>query len=179
LAGIYPPTRGQARVEGRIGSLFEISVGFEPEATGWENVYFRGYLQGSSPRSIRRQAQGVADFSELGSFLDLPVRYYSAGMTLRLAFAIATEIDPEVLLIDEILSAGDMAFHAKASQRIKELMAQARLMVLVSHDLDAVRRLCNRALWLHQGQVRQMGSVKEVIDAYKTSGASANNPQAA
>jgi ABC-type polysaccharide/polyol phosphate transport system ATPase subunit len=158
LAGIYPPTRGARTVEGRISSLFDIALGFEPEASGWENIAYRGYLQGETPRSIRAKLQSIADFSELGDFLNLPVRHYSAGMVLRLAFAIATAIDPEVLLMDEVLSVGDLAFQQKAQQRLQEMMARARLLVVVSHDLGALSRLCERVLWLDHGQVRQDGS---------------------
>src|SRR5262245_31015896 len=166
LAGVYPPTRGICTVEGRVSSLFDIALGFEPEATGWENIAYRGYLQGETPRSIRAKVQSIADFSELGDFLGLPVRHYSAGMVLRLAFAIATAIDPEVLLMDEVLSVGDLSFQQKAQQRLQEMMARARLLVLVSHDLSAVSRLCERTLWLDHGQVRLFGPTAEVIAAY-------------
>ncbi|HYV34055.1 MAG TPA: ATP-binding cassette domain-containing protein, partial [Gemmataceae bacterium] len=110
LAGIYPPTSGKLEVKGAISSLFDIALGFEPDATGWENICFRGFLQGETPRTIKSKMQPISDFSELGDFLNAPVRYYSAGMRLRLAFAIATAIDPEILLVDEVLSVGDMAF---------------------------------------------------------------------
>jgi ABC-type polysaccharide/polyol phosphate transport system ATPase subunit len=166
LAGIYPPTRGRRVVEGRISSLFDIALGFEPEGTGWENIAYRGYLQGETPRSIRAKLPSIAAFSELGDFLNLPVRHYSAGMVLRLAFAIATAIDPEVLLMDEVLGVGDLSFQQKAQQRLQEMMARARLLVLVSHDLNALGRLCERTLWLDHGQVRQLGPTPEVIAAY-------------
>src|SRR5205809_1779804 len=110
LAGIYPPTAGRRVVEGQISSLFDIALGFELDANGWENISYRGYLQGETPRSLRDKIPSIADFSELGHFLDMPVRYYSAGMKVRLAFSIATAIEPEVLLVDEVLSVGDMAF---------------------------------------------------------------------
>jgi ABC-type polysaccharide/polyol phosphate transport system ATPase subunit len=166
LAGIYPPTEGRRVVEGRISSLFDISLGFEPEANGWDNIKFRCYLQGETPRDVRRKRQAIADFTELGSFLDMPVRYYSAGMLVRLAFSIATAIDPEVLLVDEVLSVGDLAFQNKARERMKEMMSRAHLMVMVSHDLDSLTRSCNRAVWMDHGQVVRTGPVKEVTDAY-------------
>lgn len=166
LAGIYPPSRGVRRVEGRISSLFDISLGFEPDATGWENIRYRGYLQGETPASIRAKMPSIAEFSELGDFLDQPVRYYSAGMALRLAFAIATTIEPEVLLLDEVIGVGDLSFQQKARQRLLEMMAKARLMVLVSHDLEAISRLCGRTVWLDHGRVRQDGPTNEVIAAY-------------
>ncbi len=126
LAGIYPPTTGRRQVRGQISSLFEIGLGFELDATGWENITYRGYLQGETPRSIRQKMQSIAEFSELGEFLDMPVRYYSAGMMVRLAFSIATAIAPDILLVDEVLSAGDLAFQAKARERIHSLMSSAR-----------------------------------------------------
>jgi ABC-type polysaccharide/polyol phosphate transport system ATPase subunit len=166
LAGIYPPTSGKLIVEGRVSSLFDILLGFEPDANGWENMCFRGYLQGETPRGLRAKLQPTAEFSELGDFLDLPVRYYSAGMAVRLAFAIATAIDPEVLLVDEVLSVGDRAFQDKAKARMREMMSRARLIVLVSHDLQALHDLCDRVVWMDQGQIRAMGRPGPIIDAY-------------
>jgi ABC-type polysaccharide/polyol phosphate transport system ATPase subunit len=166
LAGIYPPSRGRRLVDGRISSLFEISLGFEMEANGWENIAYRGYLQGETPRSVRAKMQSIADFSELGNFLDMPVRYYSAGMMVRLAFSIATAIEPEILLIDEVLAVGDLAFQEKARQRMQDMMGKARLMVFVSHDLSALARLCNRAVWLDHGRIKQAGHVEPAVAAY-------------
>jgi ABC-type polysaccharide/polyol phosphate transport system ATPase subunit len=169
LAGIYPPTSGTLTVEGKISSLFDISLGFEPAASGWENINFRGYLQGETPRTMRSKIQSIADFSELGKFLDMPVRYFSAGMHVRLAFAIATAIDPEVLLLDEALSVGDMAFAEKAYQRMREMIDKAQLMVMVSHDLEAIKRICNRVIWMDHGRIHQVGPPQEVVDAYMAS----------
>ena len=169
LAGVYPPTAGRRVVEGHISSLFDIALGFEPEATGWENICYRGYLQGETPATIRPKVRPIAEFSELGEFLDMPVRYYSAGMLVRLAFAIATAIDPEILLVDEVLSVGDLAFQVKARARMKEMIAKARLLVMVSHDLDSLAKLCERGVWLDRGRVRMAGPVDRVIDAYQRS----------
>ncbi|HUY90536.1 MAG TPA: ABC transporter ATP-binding protein [Pirellulales bacterium] len=166
LAGIYPPSGGHRCVEGRISSLFEISLGFEPEASGWENIGYRSYLQGETPRTIKDKMQPIADFSELGDFLKLPVRYYSAGMSVRLAFSIATAIEPEILLVDEVLSVGDLAFQEKARRRMREMMAKAKIIVMVSHDLSSIRKLCNRVIWMEHGAVRQIGPAGAVIDAY-------------
>ena len=124
--------------------MFDIALGFEQEATGWENICFRGYLQGETPRTIKSKMQPIAEFSELGDFLNMQVRYYSAGMRLRLAFSIATAIEPEILLVDEVLSVGDMAFMEKAGQRMRDMMDKAQLIVMVSHDLEAIKRLCQR-----------------------------------
>ncbi len=166
LAGIYPPTTGRRTVEGRISSLFDIALGFETDATGWENIYYRGFLQGETPRTVRAKMQPIADFSELGDFLNMPVRYYSAGMMVRLAFSIATSIEPEILLVDEVLSVGDMAFQDKARHRIREMIGKAELIVMVSHDLDSLAELCEKGVWLDHGNVRRVGPMKEVIAAY-------------
>ncbi len=166
LAGVYPPTSGRLRVEGRISSLFDLALGFELDGTGWENISYRCFLQGETPREVRAKQQAIADFSELGQFLDMPVRYYSAGMVVRLAFSIATAIDPEVLLIDEVLAAGDLAFQTKARERMQAMMSKARLIVLVSHDLKSLSRLCDRVIWLDHGRLKQVGPATEVIAAY-------------
>jgi ABC-type polysaccharide/polyol phosphate transport system ATPase subunit len=169
LAGVYPPSKGSLMVEGKISSLFELSLGFEHDASGWENIFYRGYLQGETPKSVKAKMQGIADFSELGDFLKMPVRYYSAGMLVRLAFSIATAIDPEILLVDEVLGAGDMAFQAKARQRMCEMMSKARLIIMVSHDMDALAKLCERGVWMDHGEVRRQGPIQEVIAAYTSS----------
>ena len=167
IAGVYPPTSGTCRVDGRICSLFDIMVGFEMEASGWDNIRFRSYLQGETPRSLRDKLPAIAEFSELERFLNVPLKYYSAGMLVRLAFSIASATEPEVLLIDEALAAGDLSFRAKARQRVTELMASARLMVLISHDLKSLRELCTAVAWLERGQVRMIGPCDEVIAAYR------------
>src|SRR5438309_3719081 len=167
LAGIYHPTRGLRTVRGRISSLFELSLGFEMEASGRQNILYRGYLQGETPQSMRAKMQEIADFCELGRYLDIPVRFYSAGMQVRLAFSIATTIKPEILLVDEVLSAGDMAFQAKARQRMHDMMSRAKIMVVVSHDLDTLAAVCDTGVWLHQGRVQMIGPMKAISDAYK------------
>jgi ABC-type polysaccharide/polyol phosphate transport system ATPase subunit len=166
LAGIYEPTQGKRRVTGTISSLFDLMLGFESEASGWENIRYRGYLQGETPRSLGKKIEAIAEFAELGEFLNMPVRYYSAGMLVRLAFAIATTIEPEVLLVDEVLSVGDRAFQEKARRRMREMMAQAELIVCVSHDLDSLARLCERGIWLDHGRLREDGPIEEVVAAY-------------
>jgi len=166
LAGIYPPTDGTRGVSGQISSLFDLQLGFEPEASGWENIAYRGYLQGETPRSLRAKLYEIAEFSELGEFLSSPVRHYSSGMLVRLAFAVATAIDPEILLVDEVLSAGDMAFQKKCRKRMEEMIARAHLIVMVSHDMDALVRFCNRAIWLDHGEIRMAGAAADVVAAY-------------
>jgi ABC-type polysaccharide/polyol phosphate transport system ATPase subunit len=167
LAGIYPPTCGQRKVHGQISSLFDLALGFELEASGWDNIKYRGYLQGETPKTIRPKMQPIAEFSELGDFLDMPVRYYSAGMLVRLAFSIATAIEPEILIIDEVLSAGDNAFQHKARERMRSLISTARSVVVVSHDLESLSLLCERVLWLDHGRMKMLGPTNEVIQAYR------------
>jgi ABC-type polysaccharide/polyol phosphate transport system ATPase subunit len=169
LAGVYAPTHGKLTVEGKIGSLFDISLGFEADANGWDNINYRSYLQGETPTSVKEKRDEIAEFSELKDFLNMPVRYYSAGMMVRLAFSIATAIEPEILLVDEVLGAGDLAFQKKARERMNQLMARARLMVLVSHDLVSLPDLCNKAVWMDHGTPRMIGPCEEVIEAYQAS----------
>jgi ABC-type polysaccharide/polyol phosphate transport system ATPase subunit len=166
LAGIYPPTRGKRLVEGQISSLFDLTLGFEPDSTGWDNIHYRSYLQGETPRSVGSKLHAIAAFSELGEFLDMPVRYYSAGMLVRLAFSIATAIEPQILLVDEVFGAGDMAFQQKAQQRMRDMIGRAKLIVFVSHDLGSVAKLCDRAVWLDHGRVCLVGPTRQVIAAY-------------
>ncbi len=180
LAGIYTPTEGRILVEGKISSLFDISLGFEPDANGWENIAYRSFLQGETPSSVRRKRDAIAAFSELGDkFLSMPVRYYSAGMMVRLAFSIATSIDPEVLLVDEVLGVGDLAFQNKARERMKEMIARAHLMVMVSHDLESIERTCTRAVWMDHGRVVCSGPCAEVGAAYRAAVIQGQQPHAA
>jgi ABC-type polysaccharide/polyol phosphate transport system ATPase subunit len=167
LAGVYAPTAGRRTVVGQIASLFEITLGFEMDASGWENIAFRSYFQGETPRTLRDNVASIAEFSELGDFLNMPLRYYSSGMLVRLAFSIATAIEPEILIIDEVLSAGDESFQGKAASRIRQLMEQARIVVLVSHDMAKISDLCERVVWLDHGRVRQVGLAQQVIPAYQ------------
>jgi|SRR5579872_2851580 len=167
LAGIYPASEGNVEVKGSICSLFDISLGFEPQATGWENIVFRSYLQGETPASVHSKLDDIGAFTELGDFLNMPVRNYSAGMMMRLAFSIATAAEPEILLIDEVLAVGDMAFQIKAKKRMQELMASSRLMVIVAHDLVTLRETCTRVIWMKHGKIEMDGPCDEVIRQYK------------
>jgi lipopolysaccharide transport system ATP-binding protein len=167
LAGVYPPTSGTRTVDGRICSLFDITLGFEMESTGWENIHYRGYLLGETPKSIAAKQKEIAEFTELGDFMNMPVRHYSAGMLVRLAFAISTAVEPEVLLVDEVLSVGDREFQVKARERMAQLMKNARLLVMVSHDLDSLARVCQTGIWLDHGRIIKFGPMSEVIQAYR------------
>ncbi|MBY0232812.1 MAG: ABC transporter ATP-binding protein [Gemmataceae bacterium] len=168
LAGVYRPTQGERIVEGRISSLFELMLGFEEDATGWENIRYRGYLLKEPPARLEARVDEIAAFSELSrDALEMPIKYYSSGMLVRLAISVATAIQPEILLIDEVLAAGDLAFLEKTRRRMKEMMGQASVMVLVSHAMDSIEQLCNRAAWMEQGRVRMTGDPAEVVAAYK------------
>ncbi|HEX6984552.1 MAG TPA: ABC transporter ATP-binding protein [Planctomycetaceae bacterium] len=166
LAGVYPPTSGRRIVEGRISGLFDFTLGFEPHASGRDNIRYRGYLLGETPRTLRPKMDSIIDFAEIGEFIDTPVRHYSSGMLVRLGFSIATAIDPEILLMDECFSAGDRAFQRKAGGRLQEMMRKARLIVMVSHDLGLLQKLSDRILWLDHGRVRRDGPASEVIGEY-------------
>ncbi|MGQ0634174.1 MAG: ABC transporter ATP-binding protein [Planctomycetaceae bacterium] len=166
LADIYPLTSGRRTIVGRVSSLFDIILGFELDATGWENVAYRGYLQGESRQSINRKRDEIADFCELGRYLHLPVRYYSDGMRVRLAFSIATAIEPDVLLVDEAFNAGDAAFRRKARHRLGQVMQRASIVVAVSHEHEVLRQMCDSLLWLDQGRVRMIGRPDAVLAQY-------------
>jgi ABC-type polysaccharide/polyol phosphate transport system ATPase subunit len=168
LAGIYPPTTGVFQVTGRISAMLDIGVGIEPDASGWENIRYRSFLQGDTPTQVKHKEAAIAEFSELGQALDMPVRFYSSGMQVRLMFSIATAIEPEILLLDEILSAGDLSFQEKAYHRMMTLIDRARMMVLASHDLKSLSRLCTRVVWLDQGQVKLDGKPEDVIGLYES-----------
>jgi lipopolysaccharide transport system ATP-binding protein len=167
LAGIYPATSGQVTVEGRISSLLDLGVGIEPDANGWDNILYRGLLQGDTPAQIRAKRQAIAEFSELGEHLNMPVRFYSSGMQVRLMFSIATAIEPEILLLDEVLGAGDIGFQEKAMNRMLTLINRARLIVFATHDLRSMRKLCTRAIWLDHGRIQADGRPDEVAEMYE------------
>jgi ABC-type polysaccharide/polyol phosphate transport system ATPase subunit len=167
IAGIYPPSSGRIGIDGKISSMLDLGAGIEGEASGWDNIAYRCYLQGDQPADVRAKRQAIAEFTELGDALHRPVRYYSDGMRVRLLFAIATSVEPQILLLDEILGAGDMAFQEKARKRMDDLINRARLILLTSHDLASLRRLCSRVVWLHRGQVVRDGAPANVIRQYQ------------
>lgn len=167
MAGIYPIKSGSLEVKGEIRSLFDLALGFDLESTGRENIMYRGLLLGETPNTIRQQEQDIIDFAGLGEFIDYPIRSYSSGMLIRLAFAISTSISGEILLLDEVIAAGDASFTAKAKERMTGLMSQAKILVLVSHDLTTIKDVCNRVILLKQGQIIKDGNPQEVIKYYK------------
>jgi ABC-type polysaccharide/polyol phosphate transport system ATPase subunit len=168
IAGIYPPHHGKLQVNGRITPLMELGAGFNPEQTGRQNIYLNGALLGYSPDEMLAKQEAIIEFSELQEFMDMPVKYYSSGMYGRLAFSIATMTDPEILLIDEVFATGDGHFVQKSSQRIEQMVAQTKIMVLVSHGLEQIRRLCNRVVLLERGQVINDGKPEEILAQYQT-----------
>ena len=166
LGGILPPTEGRIEVHGRISALLALGVGFNPNLSGTENVILGGLANGLSRKQVEERAQEIADFAELGDFMDLPIRTYSSGMRSRLAFAVSVHMDPDILMIDEALSAGDAKFKKKAADKMHELMQSARAMFLVSHALGSIKEMCNAAIWLHKGELMLQGSPDEVVAAY-------------
>jgi ABC-type polysaccharide/polyol phosphate transport system ATPase subunit len=167
IAGVFPIQGGERIVDGAVGSLFDINVGFEPDATGWQNIRYRSYLQGETPSSIKEIEHEIGAFTELGHFLDLPIRCYSAGMVMRLAFAVATARCPEILLIDEVFGTGDLVFQQKAKKRMVDFLHQARIVVITGHQLDFLQTFCTSAIWLQQGRVQMHGPAKSVIAAFR------------
>jgi ABC-type polysaccharide/polyol phosphate transport system ATPase subunit len=166
IAGIYPPTQGKVMVEGRVSGLLAIGLGVELEDTGIENIYSIGLYLGLTKAQIESQLDDIAEFSELGEFLEMPMRTYSRGMQLRLAFAVATCFHPEILLLDEVFGAGDRQFAEKAEQRMRGFLARASIVVMTTHSMQLVRSHCNKAIWLDQGKLKMFGPIDEVLKAY-------------
>jgi ABC-type polysaccharide/polyol phosphate transport system ATPase subunit len=167
LAGVYPPASGTATIEGSISSFTDLTLGMDPESTGWENIVFRCAFMGLSFQEANRLSPAIAEFSELGEYLNLPTRTYSTGMFLRLAFAISTSIEPDILIMDEMISAGDPEFIKKADRRLHELVDKANILALASHDIKMIQKVCNKVVWLEHGNVKQVGLSESVIDAYQ------------
>jgi lipopolysaccharide transport system ATP-binding protein len=153
LTGIYEPVRGRLDVTGRVSSLLDLSLGMDHEATGYENIVLRGVLMGLQPAAIEKRVDEIAEFSELGDYLSMPIRTYSSGMLLRLAFAVSTSIAPEILLLDEWLSVGDAGFREKAERRLLEMIESSAIVVIASHDVSLIRRFCSRTLQLEHGRI--------------------------
>lgn len=166
IAGILTPTSGELRVKGRVVPMLELGSGFDDDLTGRENIFLNGAILGYSEQFLRERFDEIVEFSGLYDFLDVPVRNYSSGMVMRLAFSIASMVEPDVLIVDEILAVGDARFQEKSYTRMLELMHRGTAVLLVSHDLGQIRRLCDRVLWLEGGRVRRLGDTQEVCDAY-------------
>jgi lipopolysaccharide transport system ATP-binding protein len=166
VAGLYPITSGRREVEGTIRSLFDLSLGFEPDATGRENILYRGLLLGLTPKFMRSISDDVVEFADLGEFIDYPIKTYSAGMQVRLAFAISTAVGGDILLLDEVIGVGDANFIGKARQRILELVERAEILLLASHDFQTLRSICSRGLVFHHGQLVFDGPIAEATKSY-------------
>jgi ABC-type polysaccharide/polyol phosphate transport system ATPase subunit len=167
LAGIYSPTGGTVEREGKVVPLLDISLGMDDNSTGRQNIRLRGLLLGMSDKEIRAKQQEIADFCELGDYLDLPIRTYSSGMKVRLAFAVSTAVDAQILLLDEVMGVGDASFMHKAQDRLADLHSRAEIVVLAMHSNTEIRRVCNKALWMERGRVRAFGPVEGVVSAYE------------
>ncbi|MDA8381559.1 MAG: ABC transporter ATP-binding protein [Betaproteobacteria bacterium] len=167
MAGIYPPTAGSVDVKGKSVPLLDIALGMDDQSTGRQNIRLRGLLLGMTDAEIRSKADEIADFTELGDYLDLPMRTYSSGMRVRLAFAISTAVDAKILLLDEVLGVGDASFQEKANRRLQDLHARAEIVVLAIHSSEAIRKACNKVLWMERGRMRMLGGVEEVLNAYE------------
>ena len=167
MSHVYPPTSGVAHIEGRVSPMFDATLGMSMDATGIENIWMCGRIWGLSRDQIANSIDDIIAFTELGEYLNVPVRTYSTGMMLRLAFAIATVRAPEILLIDEIIGVGDLAFFSKAFARLKRLAQQSRILFVASHSDDILRQLCDKAIWLQQGTLMRYGPIEEVIAAYR------------
>ena len=166
MTKIYYPNSGSIEVNGKLTSLLELGAGFHQDFTGRENIYFNASIFGLTAAEIDKRVQDIIDFSELGEFIEAPVRTYSSGMYMRLAFSVAINVDAEILLIDEILAVGDQHFQDKCYAKLQELKKSGKTIVIVSHSTKAVERLCDRAVWLYEGKVRKDGKTKEVLDEY-------------
>lgn len=166
LSGVYVPSLGSATVSGTVGSLIDLSLGINPEATGRENIFIRGILLGLAKHEVEAVFQSIVDFSELGDFIEMPVRTYSTGMHLRLAFAVSTVVRPEILLMDEWLSVGDETFKQKAEERLAEVLDSTKILVIATHSRQLLEQTCTRAIWLEHGQIKMDGPASEVAHAY-------------
>jgi lipopolysaccharide transport system ATP-binding protein len=166
LTGVYSPSSGSAEVIGQIGSLIDISLGIDPEATGRENIFLRGGLLGMTKQEITSHLDDIIDFSELGDFVNMPLRTYSTGMHMRLAFAVSTIVRPQILLMDEWLSVGDEGFKHKAEKRMTDLVQTTNILVVATHSRDLLMETCNRAIWLEHGKVKMDADTQAVAAAY-------------
>lgn len=173
LSRITEPTQGCAELQGRVSSLLEVGTGFHPELTGRDNIYLNGTILGMKRAEINRKFEKIIAFAEVEKFIDTPVKHYSSGMQVRLAFSVAAHLDPEVLLIDEVLAVGDLGFQKKCLDKMGSVSKEGRTILFVTHQMNHIRRLCGRCLWLDKGQIKKSGSTSEVINAYEETMSSA------
>jgi lipopolysaccharide transport system ATP-binding protein len=166
LSGVYAPTSGNAIIQGDLGSLIDISLGIDPEASGLDNIYIRGRLLGMSAPEIKAKTPEIVEYSELGDFIEMPVRTYSTGMHMRLAFTISTTLRPQILLMDEWLSVGDEGFKHKAEARMNDVVQSTNILIVATHSRELAIKTCTRALWLEHGKIKMDATPSEVCDAY-------------
>lgn len=166
IAGVMKPTKGKVEVHGNICPMIELGAGFDMDLTARENIFLNGAVLGYSKKFIEEKFDEIVEFSELKDFLDVPVRNFSSGMTARLAFSIATVVDPEILIVDEILSVGDMAFQAKSEAKMRSMIGGGTTVLYVSHSIDSIKSICDKAVWLDHGKVVKMGPAAEICDEY-------------
>lgn len=169
ISGILKPTGGELEVHGNVVPMLELGSGFDHDLTGRENIFLNGSILGYSEKYLKEKYEQIVEFSELGKFIDVPIRNYSSGMLMRLAFSIATVVQPEILIVDEILAVGDAAFQEKSKARMLELMSGGTTVLFVSHSLEQIREMCDRVIWLEHGQIKAIGATKEICDAYAAS----------
>ncbi|HEY4374141.1 MAG TPA: ABC transporter ATP-binding protein [Burkholderiales bacterium] len=169
IAGVYPPIAGRVAISGKVAAYTDLTLGMDMESSGWENIVYRSIYLGLGFRQARVLAPSIGEFTELGSYLDLPVRTYSQGMLLRLAFAVATAIHPDILVMDEMIGVGDPHFADRAAERVKQLMYNSRILVIASHAQEILRAYCNKILWLEQGRLRGFGPIEETLAQYAAS----------
>lgn len=167
ISGILKPTEGHAAVAGSIVPMLELGSGFDSDLTGRENIFLNGSILGYSEKFLQDKYNEIVEFSELEKFIDVPIRNYSSGMLMRLAFSIATVVNPEILIVDEILAVGDESFQAKSKARMLELMSGGTTVLFVSHTMEQIREMCNRVIWLDDGGVKMVGDTQVVCDSYK------------
>ena len=166
VARVFRPTIGRVVVRGVVAPLLEFGAGFHPELTGRENIYLNGAVMGFTRKEMEKKVERIMDFAELGDFIDVPMRTYSSGMWTRLGFAVTTDVDADILIIDEVLSVGDEAFQRKSTRRLQDFRKKGVTTLLVSHDMKTIKKMCNRAAWLDQGQIKAVGETEKVVSAY-------------
>ncbi|KAF0967019.1 MULTISPECIES: galactan export ABC transporter ATP-binding subunit Wzt/RfbE [Gordonia] len=174
LSDIYEPTRGACRVHGRVAPVFDLGVGMDPEISGYENIIIRGMFLGMTRKEMLKKIDDIAEFTELGDYLQMPLRTYSTGMRVRIALGVVTSIDPEILILDEGIGAVDADFMRKARGRLQSLVERSGILVFASHSNEFLAQLCDRALWIDKGEVRMEGGIEEVVGAYEGPGAAAH-----
>jgi ABC-type polysaccharide/polyol phosphate transport system ATPase subunit len=177
IAGIYEPVSGEVNVVGRMVPLFDLSLGMDPDATGRENIRLRGKILGLSDEQIRDSLDDIAQFTELGDFLYMPIRTYSQGMIVRLAFGISTAIEPEILVLDEMIGAGDASFVERATERLHGFLERAGMLIIASHSMSILRKWCNKGVLLEHGKIVGQGSIEHVIELYEASIATGPQPE--